>query len=194
MAFETGLEGKPWYYSAAIAVGLIALIVFGVDWFWLKDMRAELATKDQTLIGLQQKIAEGRAAEASLPQFKQEVRRLKLELDKLLHILPNRRNTEDLLRRVRALTEQGDFDLLRFTPQTARVVDFYSEWPIKIELQGTYHNLALFFDRISRFSRIINVESLNLTRLPEQSHHTLKATFDVKTFLYNDAESEGALP
>ena len=40
-----------------------------------------------------------------------------LELDKLLRILPSRRNTEDLLRRLRTLTEQGDFSLLSFVPR-----------------------------------------------------------------------------
>ena len=68
----------------------------------------------------------------SLPQFREEVGRLQLELDKLLRILPSRRNTEDLLRRIRRLTEQGDFDLLRFTPSGLSRRDFYSVWPIAI--------------------------------------------------------------
>ena len=38
----------------------------------------------------------------------------------------------------------------------------HAEWPINVELDGTYHNLGMFFDRISRFSRIINVGSVRI--------------------------------
>src|SRR6476620_4014735 len=92
----------------------------------------------------------GVAAEQRLPHFREEVHRLELELDKLLRILPARLNTEDLLRRLRALAEQGDLELVRITPGNLTDQDFYSEWPIQIALNGTYHNLALFFDRIGR--------------------------------------------
>lgn len=188
MAIETGLEGKPWYISLAVALALAGMVAGGVYWFKVKDMRLEYERKQATLTGLQQKITEGRAAKARLPQFEEEVARLELELEKLLRILPPRRNTEDLLRRIRTLTEKGDFDLIRFQTQAFLVNDFYSEWPIKIELEGTYHNLALFFDRIGRFSRIINIDVLNINAInnPRAPHHTIKAAFTAKTFLYNE--------
>ena len=92
-----------------------------------------------------------------------------------------------LLRRIRALTEQGDFNLLRFTPGNFNDRDFYSEWPIGITLQGTYHNLAMFYDRISRFSRIINVENLRISALRSaRSTHTITADFIAKTFVYKE--------
>ncbi len=194
MAIETGLEGKPIYVSATVAAILAGVIVGGMYWFKLKDMKLEYEGKEQTLIGLQQKISEGRAAQARLPQFEEEVARLEVELDKLLRILPPRRNTEDLLRRIRTLAEKGDFDLNRFTPQPQIQHDFYSEWPIRIELAGSYHNLALFFDRIGRFSRIINVDGLRISASGERSakHHTIRAGFTAKTFLYNEPAADAA--
>ncbi len=194
MAIETGLEGKPWYVSAGVALVLAGLIVAGVHWFKLRAMGDQLTAKETALTGLQQKINEGRAAEARKPQFEEEVARLEVELSKLLKVLPSRRNTEELLVRIRRLTEQGDFELLRFGPQSPQPVDFYSEWPIKIELQGTYHNLAQFFDKIGRFARIINVDSMNINALSrgqdDASYHTIRADFTAKTFLYNEPEPE----
>ena len=107
-----------------------------------------------------------------------------LELDRLLRILPARRNTQDLLRRIRDLTRQGDFNLRRFTPGNFIDREFYSEWPITINLQGTYHNLALLFDRIGRFSRIINVEGLRIDTLRRGNpNHTITANFIAKTYM-----------
>lgn len=190
MAIETGLEGKPWYVSGGIAVGMAIALIWVFHYAKLKGMKGQIARQESYHGELQAKINEGRSAQRSLPQFREEVQRLELELEKLLRILPSRRNTEDLLRRIRALTEQGDFDLLRFRPNPLEPRDFYSAWPIQISLQGTYHNLALFFDRVSRFSRIINIENLRIDAIGASENHTIGSQFTAKTFLYNEPEEE----
>jgi Tfp pilus assembly protein PilO len=189
---QTGLEGKPWWHGAIAGAVVGGLVFAGSWWYLLQPQREEIANKEARYAELQVKIQEGRAAEAKLPQFREEVRRLELELDKLLRILPARRNTPDLMRRIRALTEQGDFELQRFTPGNFADREFFSEWPIAIALQGTYHNLALFFDRISRFSRIINIEDLRVGALRTRGRptHTIEATFTAKTFVYKEPAAE----
>lgn len=192
---QTGLEGKPYYW------GLIVALVTGGVLFWLahqvkfEGMHAQIRSQESRLTDLQAQLTKGRIAKQQLPQFREEVRRLEGELDKLLRILPARRNTPQLLRRVRALTEQGDFRILRIQPRGFVDRDFYSEWPININLEGGYHNLALFFDRISRFSRIINIDNLVVTNLRGggASTHTIGATFQAKTFVYKEppAAEEG---
>jgi type IV pilus assembly protein PilO len=169
-------------------VGLaVAAVLFGLMWWqFLSKQRDQIRAQEQRLAELEAKIQEGRAAKQRLPQFREEVRRLELELDKLLRILPARLNTEDLLRRLRSLAEQGDLDLLRIRPGTLADQEFYSEWPIEIEMTGTYHNLALFFDRIGRFSRIINVDDLRIDALSDQRGHTLRTGFKAKTFVYRE--------
>ncbi len=188
MAIETGLEGKPWYVSAAVGLALAVAVVVTFKYVKFNGMNRDIVAKERRLQTLEREINEGRSAMKSLPQFREEVDRLQLELDKLLRILPSRRNTEDLLRRIRRLTEQGDFDLMRFTPKGLSRRDFYSEWPIAIHLNGKYHNLALFFDRIRRFSRIINVEDLRISAIG--GRHSLTANFTIKTFIYNPPPPE----
>ncbi len=195
MAMQTGLEGKPWFYGAGLGLLLGGLLVAGGYYFVFAKQYDQIAAKDRHLAELQVKIQEGRAAKQKLPQFREEVRRLELELDKLLRILPSRRNTPELLRRIRQLTEQGAFDLLRFTPGNFVDRDFYSEWPITIQLNGTYHNLALFFDRVSRFSRIINIENLKVQALQRPGKaHTINASFIAKTFIYKDPADQPPPP
>jgi Tfp pilus assembly protein PilO len=189
MAIKTGMDGKPWYFGAGIGLA-IGAIIFGLGhWRLVQPIQEEITRGEGTLADLQTKIQEGRAAKQQLPKFREEIRQLELELDKLLRILPARRNTPDLLRRIRSLAEQGDFALKRFTPKGLEDKEFFSEWPIEVAVDGTYHNLALFFDRISRFSRIINVEDLKVTAMVNaKSEHTITASFIAKTFVYREAE------
>lgn len=195
MAIQTGLEGKPAWQGAVAGLLVAAVLVGGGYWLKFKGQYEQLERMDRELQGLQQQITEGRAAKAKLPQFREEVRRLELELEKLLRILPARRNTPELLRRIRQLTEQGNFDLLKFTPGNFIDREFYSEWPINVRLNGTYHNLALFFDRIGRFSRIINIENLKIQAMPKSAKgHSINATFVAKTFVYKEPEPGAAAP
>jgi len=191
MDFRTGLEEKPWWVAALLGLVLAGIIYFAGNHYLLKPRQQNLENLDGKLSELQAKIQEGRAAKAQLPQFRQEVQRLELELDKLLRVLPARRNTPELLRRIRDLTEQGDFDLRRFTPGNFVDQEFYSEWPIAVNLDGTYHNLALLFDRVSRFSRIVNIEGLRITTIRGRQgtgSHTISASFTAKTFVYKEQE------
>ncbi|HEY7111721.1 MAG TPA: type 4a pilus biogenesis protein PilO [Thermoanaerobaculia bacterium] len=189
MALELKLEEKKW--SFAIGMGLLIGIALAaaVHYAWFRNINADIRNKRTELEQLQQEIEKGRAAERKLAQFREEVKRLELELSKLLQILPSKRNTEELIKRIEALTRQGDFTLKKFTPGEFVPKEFYSEWPIEIVVDGTYHNLALFFDRMSRFSRIINVEELKINALDNAPGKSIAANFVAKTFIYTGDET-----
>lgn len=192
MAMQTGLEGRPWYFGALLGLLLGGVLFFGGYKLQIEQQQQTIEGQERKLSELERKIQEGRAAQRQLPQFREAVRALEVELDKLLRILPARRNTPELLRRIRALVDQGDFGFRRFQPGSFVDRDFYSEWPIKINLTGDYHNLALFFDRISRFSRIINIENLNVAASPGPGGQTIAADFTAKTFIYKEPEPQPA--
>ncbi len=189
MAIDLKLEDKKWYIALAYGLVIGAFVAGAVHYAWFRPLNAEIKEKRAQLEGLQQEIQKGRAAERKLAQFREEVRRLEAELAKLLQVLPSKRNTEDLIKRIETLTRQGDFTLKKFTPQDFVPKEFYAEWPIDIALDGTYHNLALFFDRMSRFSRIINVEALRVSELRDVPQKSISATFTAKTFIYTGDEA-----
>ena len=187
--FGLNIEDRPWYYALGIGVLVGTLLAGAVHWFWFKPLGEEIQRKKVELEGLNQEIAKGRAAERKLSQFREEVKRLELELAKLLQILPSKRNTEELIKRIETLTRQGDFTLKKFTPGEFVQKEFYAEWPIEVQVEGTYHNLALFFDRMSRFSRIINVEDLKIGALPDVPGKSIASSFVAKTFIYTGDET-----
>jgi len=186
--FGINVEEKPWYYALAVGLSVGIVMAGAVHWFWFKPMNEQIAAKRVELEGLNQEIQKGRAAERKLSQFREEVKRLELELSKLLQILPSKRNTEELIKRIETLTRQGDFVLKKFTPGEFAQKEFYAEWPIDIQVEGTYHNLALFFDRMSRFSRIVNVEDLKINGLDNVPGKSIAASFVAKTFIYTGDE------
>jgi Tfp pilus assembly protein PilO len=186
--FGMNIEEKPWYYALGVGLAVGIVLAGAVHWFWFKPLNEQIAAKRVELEGLNQEIQKGRQAERKLSQFREEVKRLELELSKLLQILPSKRNTEELIKRIETLTRQGDFVLKKFTPGEFVQKEFYAEWPIDIQVEGTYHNLALFFDRMSRFSRIVNVEDLKINGIDNVPGKSIAAQFVAKTFIYTGDE------
>ena len=190
------LEEKPWYYGLGVGL-LVAGLLYVAVYFYLLDlsgMQHKLEGKRAEIDQLNQKITQGRAAERRLPQLREEVRRTELDLQRLLQILPTARNAEELIKRFEALARQGDFSLRRFQPREYINRDFYAEWPIEIQIDGSYHNLALFFDKMARFSRIVNVEDLQLAGIPEVAGRSISAQFTAKTFIYLGDQEAAAPP
>ena len=141
------------------------------------------------LEGLQAEIRKGQAIEAKLPEFEKEIENLQTKLSDLLAILPTTPETGELLKWVKNLADQSNLDLRKFDPQALRAVEFYKEFPIQMEIEGDYHDLGVFFDRISKYSRIINVSNVVIAA-KNQGKGSIHSSFTATTFVYDDKAAQ----
>jgi type IV pilus assembly protein PilO len=182
------LEGKPAWIALFVGLVLAAAMIGVTQYMFIGGIDDQIRGADARIKELDTKIQQGRAAQRTLPQFKEEVHRLELELEKLRRILPSTRNTEEIIKKLKSLVDQGDFVLHKMTfPRLAPPKDGsepYAEWPISVSVDGRYHNLAILFNRLSNFSRIMNVEQISISALPQQQERTITSDFVAKTFVY----------
>jgi len=165
-----------------------ALLVGGLFYyFYYADAVQEREDKTVRLEALQTEIRGLEVTANRLQEFQREVQLLEAKLETLKRILPPAKETPDLMRKVQALAAQSNLQIKVFTPMAVVSRDFYQEWPINVGVQGTYHNLALFFDRIGRLSRLVNVGELKIAAMSAQSvSGTITATCIATTFVYID--------
>ena len=189
------LNSKPWYVAAIVGVvlGIAMFVVMNIYIF--KDIRTQIERLETNIDELEREIEKGRAAKADLPRLEEDIRNYEIELERLRKILPTKRETDNLIKRAKQLTERGRFRLTRFTPGAFEDRDFFIEWPIRVGLDGTYHELGLFFDRLSRFSRIINVTELTISPIRRTSgsggsDFTIQAEFVQRTYIYKEETPE----
>src|SRR3989442_5116000 len=175
-----------WGQFAVVACMAIALVA--VAWMAYPNF-AEMAKKNAAdhvqLEGLETEIRKGQAIEAKLPEFEKEIENLQMKLNDLLAILPSTPETGELLKWVKNLTDQSNLDLKAFTPGALKPVEFYKEFPIQMDVEGDYHDLGVFFDRISKYSRIINVSGVSISASPSKEH-SIKSMFTATTFVYDE--------
>ena len=185
------LNTKPWYVAAIIGVLLGAALFAVMHMYVFKEIGTQIERLEDSIDDLEREIEKGRAAKADLPRLEEDIRNYEVELERLRRILPTRRETANLIKRLKQLTERGRFNLTQFTPGELADRGFYYEWPMRVGLDGTYHELGLFFDRLSRFSRIINVFDLTIRPVKRTGESfTVHADFVQRTFIYKEDQPE----
>lgn len=162
MAMNLDLNKLPWYAQVGTFVGL-ALAAAGVFWNWYaKPVQASIDMREAQLAMVRADIDRGLSTARRLPEFRREVGQLEAQLDRLKTILPEERDVADLLRRVQGMATQSNLAIRGFTPRAVATRQMHAEWPIGLQLEGTYHNLGDFLERVSKFPRIINVNGIKI--------------------------------
>ena len=174
-------------------LGATAYAVF--YWFVYSPMQATLQNKVTQRQTLQTEVEHARITTARLTEFQSEVEQKEAVLKTLSRILPSQKEVDDLLRKVQQLAAESSLEVLRFHPEATKGQDFYAEWPITLALDGSYHNLAFFFDSLSRLSRIVNVTNLSIEAKREPTlSSTIVATCTATTFVFIDTVATPVVP
>ena len=174
----------------AMAAGIV-LVAYSV-YPDLGQMQAEIRTLADEYQEKDRKIREGQAIEQRLPEFEREIESLERKLGDIKQILPTDQETGDLLAWIKNVGDQSNLDLKSFAPGSLRPVEFYKEFPIEMQVVTRYHDLGLFLDRVSKYSRIINVDNLRIGTSRERDK-SITASFTATTFVYDEnAAKQGA--
>jgi Tfp pilus assembly protein PilO len=172
---------------------LLAAAIYGAFYYFVyTKMQTEIEKKTTQRQELRDEVEKGKVTAARLPEFQREVERREATLQALSRILPSSKEVDDLLRKVQQMAAESSLDVLRFKPEATQPREFYAAWPISLELDGNYHNLAYFFDRLSKLSRIVNVSNLKIgaSKSPTISS-TIQASCTATTFVFIDTPAAG---
>ncbi len=186
------LSRLPWKAQLAVFVVLAGAGAGAFYYFYEIPHAAALAKQQQELATIRGRIGKGLATARQLPEFRKEVDNLQLRLESLRPILPEEKDAADLLRRIQTLATQSNLTIRSFKPQPTAVRELHAEWPISLELEGTYHNFGAFLDRVSKFPRIINVGKIEIKgKDKSESDATLNVSCTATTFvLMNPAATD----
>jgi type IV pilus assembly protein PilO len=181
------LDKMPWYGQIATFV-VVALAGGGVFWnFYARDAQAGLDAKTAQLAGIRATIDRGLSITRRLPEFRKDVAQLETQLGRLRAVLPEEQDVADLLRRVQGMATESNLTIRGFVPQTGAKKQLHMEWPIGLRLEGRYHDLGGFLERVSKFPRIINVNSLKIRSLETPAGgSTIAADATATTFVLLD--------
>ena len=185
-----GLNKLPWYGQVGAFVAVAAIMYGAFHFYWVVPTQERNDVRQVELDGLRRDISGALAITSRLPEFEAEVAELEARLEILRTVLPERRDVANLLRQIQDLAIRSNLTIHGFTPQAVAARELpapHEEWPIRLQFEGTYHNVGLFFDRISKLPRIINVSGVSIRALePPELNSTIAGECIATTFVLDE--------
>lgn len=166
---------------------VVILIVIATFFIFVSPLQENIARDEKKVEQLDTQLSQKRIIARNLSRFRVEVERLKQRLNEALTELPNEAEIPELLQKIAALVEQSDCEMETFEPQPEVAQAFYARIPVKMEIKGNYHAIAVFFDKVSKLARIVNVTDIELGDPKVQNKKVvLNADFLATTFKFVD--------
>jgi len=163
-----------------------AVIITGsyfLDW---QDQIEAIDAAKRTELALRDTFIEKKKQALNLDAYRQQLSEIEKAFSTLLKQLPSKSEMEALLTDINQAGLGRGLQFELFKPAASEVVsDFYAELPITIRVTGSYHDLGAFASDISKLSRIVLLNDVNLM-LAKDTGLAMDAV--AKTYRYLDEE------
>ncbi len=184
---DLSLAKLPWYAQVGAFVALALGGVGAFYFYYAQPMQVEMESRESHLKSLRAEINKGMATANKLSQFKAQLADLEAHLETLRAVLPEEKEAAELVRRLQTVAAQTNITIKGVKPKDTVTKQLHAEWPIQLELDGSYHNLAMFFDRVAHFTRIVNISALDVKgKYKPEGGSTITATCTATTFVLLD--------
>ncbi len=168
-----------------VVVGLLLACAVGYYYSFYVDLHAEVTSLQAQSEDLQRKLTKVRVVSNNLAEFEQEVAGLERQLVLALKQLPNRKQFEDLLRDITTAGKKVGVQIKSIERSAEVAHGFYADVPFKLELEGSFHSVAMFFEKVAKLRRIVNIGALDISVSSEdESGTTLQVRGQATTFRF----------
>jgi len=147
-----------------ILVVLVVLEVVAFYFLMYAPGIEELSSLNGVLEKKQSEVEQKRVIASGLEKFKAQYARAQEELKAALEKLPDKTEIPSLLTSISTLAKDEGMDIKLFKPKGEVKRDFYAEVNVDVNMTGSYHNTALFFQSVGKLKRIVNVGNIKMAR------------------------------
>lgn len=163
MARTEALARLPVAAKVGVAAGLffvIGLVYFVVFYGDLANSITAAQKKERDLRG---ELAEARKAEFAYQKDLAELTEREQRQRELGKVLPTTTEYPAFLSTIQNVANATGVALTAWSPTPEATEEFYARVPMKLELQGRFHQIAKFFYGVGQVERIINMENITLS-------------------------------
>ena len=170
-----------------IFAGTVVLIVGLYIWLVYIPKTGEIKTIKSELDRLETNIRIARVRANNLKRLEADFAKAQGDLKVAIKLLPTTSEIPSLLKNITKLGNDSNLEFLLFSPEKQVSKEFYVEIPVSIEVLGSYHDVAIFFDKVGKLDRIVNVINVNMIPIKELST-TLKTSCKATTYRFKEGK------
>lgn len=147
----------------SVFVLIIVLFIF----LLYKPKLADIDKLKKELGSLDKKLVVAKKNAADLKKFQAMMEEAEVEFKKAMKALPEKEEIPSLLTSISRSGQDVGLEFLLFEPKSEVRKEFYAEIPVAMQVIGGYHDLAIFFDKVARLSRIVNIKNISMGRVKD---------------------------
>lgn len=170
-------------YRVLIFVGTIAILTGLFIYFLYLPKADEIEKTNRGIATLKQRLNRAKIRAKNLNKFEQEFALVDGQFQEALNLLPNEKEIPSLLRNITQLGSDAALEFQLFSPRKERPGDFYMEIPVALVVSGSYHSVAVFFDKVGQMERIVNILNVNMKPVKPRSTKLI-TTCDAVTYRF----------
>ncbi len=137
---------------------------------------------------LEKRLASAKKKAAQLNKYREKMKTAEAQFKIAMKALPDKKEIPSLLTNITESGKEAGLEFLLFQPEAEINKDFYAEIPVSIKVAGNYHNVGLFFDKVSRLSRIVNIKDIVMAASKEGNK--LKTSCTAVTYRFVELEEK----
>jgi len=161
-------------YRILILVGTVLLLGGLFIWLIYIPKNEEIAKINKTNAELSRKINEAKQKTKDLEKFEADVAQVENQFKEALTLLPKKEEIPSLLTTITELGMSSNLEFSSFSPSKGNDERMYTEIPVSIQIKGKYHDVLLFFDRVGKMKRIVNIQNVSMSPVKETSSLDVK--------------------
>lgn len=144
-----------------IALGYLLIVKSNFEQY------ATLQTKETTL---KSEFETKQHQASNLQAYRNQLQLMNERFGAMLRQLPAKNEMPGLLEEISKTGVASGLKFQLFAPQPEVPHDFYIELPIKITVEGSYMQLAVFMSRVAEMNRIVTLHEFNIEGVPSKDH------------------------
>jgi type IV pilus assembly protein PilO len=180
-------------HRVLIFAGTIVLVIGLYIWLIYIPKTGEIKTIKSELDRLESNIRIARVRAKNLKRLEADLTKAQSDLKVAIKLLPTTSEIPSLLKSITKLGNDSNLEFLLFSPEKQVSKEFYVEIPVSIEVLGSYHDVAIFFDKVGKLDRIVNVVNVNMIPIKELST-TLKTSCKATTYRFKEGKKTESVP
>ncbi len=174
-------------------VGAVLLIVVGTYFFSVSDATTTIEENEATIDKQEADLLKLETQAQYRSQYMREVERLKQKLREAEEQLPKKAEVPKLLRDISYEANQSGLLVDRFELKPEKKEGEFARVPVNMRVTGSYHEIAVFLDRLAKMPRIVNVTDLSMKQPKLKNKKiVLVSQFDATTYRFLEAAKKPA--
>ncbi len=141
---------------------VFVLLAGGFVWFAILPSHKRIEELSKEKKQLAATLARTKRKAMDLEKYREKMEKAEYDFYVAMKQLPDKKEIPSLLAGISNSGKDAGLNFLLFQPSPEVNKQFYAEIPVKITVKGSYHNVGVFFDKVSKLNRIVNIKDITM--------------------------------